>query len=243
MDLVRLAIPRRTYTQSHIDYVIEVVARVAARAGELRGLRIVSEPPALRHFTATFEPLCGDDFHAHALLLGGGQRVLDGEHGLHRGDGDGELVEVGLARRQQLQLHARPHDRPDPPVAAVLAGELDHLERDAGDQRHAEDAREHQQVPGRQPDRREDEDRHDHHDEQEARAAARVQAREALRGLGARAAGRPRSRRSSCARRRGTRRRGAGRASARAARGSRGRSRCARRPRRARRGTTSRAGP
>jgi tryptophanase len=57
MDLVRLAIPRRTYTQSHVDYVIEVVCDVAARAGELRGLRIVSEPPALRHFTARFEPL------------------------------------------------------------------------------------------------------------------------------------------------------------------------------------------
>jgi tryptophanase len=57
MDLVRLAIPRRTYTQSHVDYVIEVVAAVAARADELRGLRIVSEPAALRHFTARFEPL------------------------------------------------------------------------------------------------------------------------------------------------------------------------------------------
>jgi tryptophanase len=57
MDLVRLAIPRRTYTQSHVDYVIEVVAAVAGRAGDLRGLRIVAEPPALRHFTARFEPL------------------------------------------------------------------------------------------------------------------------------------------------------------------------------------------
>jgi len=57
MDLVRLAIPRRTYTQSHIDYVIEVVRWVATRAGELGGLRIVDEPPALRHFTARFEPL------------------------------------------------------------------------------------------------------------------------------------------------------------------------------------------
>jgi tryptophanase len=57
MDLVRLAIPRRTYTQSHIDYVIEVVTAVAAQAGELRGFRIVDEPPALRHFTARFEPL------------------------------------------------------------------------------------------------------------------------------------------------------------------------------------------
>jgi tryptophanase len=57
MDLVRLAIPRRTYTQSHIDYVIEVCAAVAARREELRGYRIVEEPPALRHFTARFEPL------------------------------------------------------------------------------------------------------------------------------------------------------------------------------------------
>jgi len=57
MDLVRLAIPRRTYTQSHIDYVIEVCAAVAGRCEELRGYRIVEEPPALRHFTARFEPL------------------------------------------------------------------------------------------------------------------------------------------------------------------------------------------
>ena len=57
MDLVRLAIPRRTYTQSHVDYLIEVVAWVAERAGDLRGLRIVDEPPQLRHFTARFMPL------------------------------------------------------------------------------------------------------------------------------------------------------------------------------------------
>jgi len=57
MDLVRLAIPRRTYTQSHVDYVIEVCEYVAERAGDLRGLRIVEEPPALRHFTARFERL------------------------------------------------------------------------------------------------------------------------------------------------------------------------------------------
>jgi tryptophanase len=57
MDLVRLAIPRRTYTQSHIDYVIEVVSAVAANAGDLRGYRIADEPPALRHFTARFEPI------------------------------------------------------------------------------------------------------------------------------------------------------------------------------------------
>ena len=57
MDLVRLAIPRRTYTQSHIDYVIEVVTSVAASAAELPGYRIVEEAPALRHFTARFEPI------------------------------------------------------------------------------------------------------------------------------------------------------------------------------------------
>jgi tryptophanase len=56
-DLVRLAIPRRTYTQSHVDYVIEVCRHVAERAAALRGLRMVEEPPTLRHFTARFEPL------------------------------------------------------------------------------------------------------------------------------------------------------------------------------------------
>ena len=59
MDLVRLAIPRRTYTQSHIDYVIEVCQQVAADARALRGYRIVHEPKQLRHFTARFEPLAG----------------------------------------------------------------------------------------------------------------------------------------------------------------------------------------
>jgi tryptophanase len=57
LELVRLAIPRRVYTQSHVDYVIEVVRWVAERASELRGMRIVAEPPSLRHFTARFEPL------------------------------------------------------------------------------------------------------------------------------------------------------------------------------------------
>jgi tryptophanase len=56
-ELVRLAIPRRTYTQSHIDYVIEVVLAVADGAGALGGLKIVAEAPTLRHFTARFEPV------------------------------------------------------------------------------------------------------------------------------------------------------------------------------------------
>ena len=61
MELVRLAIPRRTYTQSHIDYVIEVCEMVAENAGDLPGYRIVSEPRSLRHFTARFEPLSRAD--------------------------------------------------------------------------------------------------------------------------------------------------------------------------------------
>jgi tryptophanase len=57
MDLVRLAVPRRTYTQSHIDYVIEVGAEIADHAAALRGLRITWEPQTLRHFSARFEQL------------------------------------------------------------------------------------------------------------------------------------------------------------------------------------------
>jgi tryptophanase len=57
MELVRLAIPRRTYTQSHIDYVAEVVIDVAANADTMRGYRIVEEAPWLRHFTARFAPV------------------------------------------------------------------------------------------------------------------------------------------------------------------------------------------
>lgn len=57
LDLVRLAIPRRTYTQSHIDYVIEVATEVARHAESLPGYRIVDEPNSLRHFTARFAPL------------------------------------------------------------------------------------------------------------------------------------------------------------------------------------------
>lgn len=57
MELVRLAIPRRTYTQSHVDYVGEVIAEVARRKADLRGYRIVQQAPWLRHFTAAFEPL------------------------------------------------------------------------------------------------------------------------------------------------------------------------------------------
>jgi len=57
MDLVRLAIPRRVYTQSHIDYVIECFEEVHANKDQVKGCRITWAPPALRHFTAKFEML------------------------------------------------------------------------------------------------------------------------------------------------------------------------------------------
>jgi tyrosine phenol-lyase len=57
MDLVRLAMPRRVYTQSHADYLIEAIEAVNARKRSLRGLRITWQPAQLRHFTARFEPL------------------------------------------------------------------------------------------------------------------------------------------------------------------------------------------
>jgi tyrosine phenol-lyase len=57
LELVRLAIPRRVYTQSHIDYVVECIIEVFHRRKELPGYRITYEAPMLRHFTARFEPL------------------------------------------------------------------------------------------------------------------------------------------------------------------------------------------
>ncbi|MGA2040339.1 MAG: tryptophanase [Bryobacteraceae bacterium] len=56
-ELLRLAIPRRVYTQSHIDYVVEAVLEVNARKRDIRGLEIAEEPPFLRHFSARFRPL------------------------------------------------------------------------------------------------------------------------------------------------------------------------------------------
>ena len=57
MELVRLAVPRRTYTQSHIDYVGEVMIDVAERASDIGGFRITEQAAWLRHFTARFEPV------------------------------------------------------------------------------------------------------------------------------------------------------------------------------------------
>lgn len=55
MDLVRLAIPRRVYTQSHVDYVVEVILEVWKRREQIRGLKLTYEAPFLRHFTARFD--------------------------------------------------------------------------------------------------------------------------------------------------------------------------------------------
>ncbi len=55
MELVRLAIPRRVYTQSHIDYVVEACAELRQESHTLKGLRMTNDPQYLRHFTARFE--------------------------------------------------------------------------------------------------------------------------------------------------------------------------------------------
>lgn len=57
MELVRLAIPRRVYTQSHIDYVSEVIIEVFEKRNEIKGLTIIEEAETLRHFTARLKPI------------------------------------------------------------------------------------------------------------------------------------------------------------------------------------------
>jgi tryptophanase len=57
MDLVRLAIPRRVYTQSHVDYVVEVILEVWKNRDRIQGLKLSHEAPFLRHFTARLEPV------------------------------------------------------------------------------------------------------------------------------------------------------------------------------------------
>ena len=124
MDLVRLAIPRRTYTQSHIDYVIEVCQLVVARAADLRGYRIVEQPAQMRHFTAGSNPSAsslrvGADEVEHARAVGtlGLQarlvraQALPGE--------EAELVRVAVDRGRRAGVGA------ERPRAAVGRGELD----------------------------------------------------------------------------------------------------------------------
>jgi tryptophanase len=76
MELVRLAIPHRVYTQSHIDYVIEAILQVYERRESIGGYRIISQPKFLRHFTARFEPVEGltnlhrtRSYHGEQVLL------------------------------------------------------------------------------------------------------------------------------------------------------------------------------
>jgi tyrosine phenol-lyase len=57
MELVRLALPRRVYTQSHVDYCVEIIENIWNRRNSIKGLKITKEPPFLRHFTAHFEPV------------------------------------------------------------------------------------------------------------------------------------------------------------------------------------------
>ena len=61
MELVRLAIPRRVYTQSHVDYVVEAILKVNERKNEIRGMRILEQAPFLRHFTARFARVARDE--------------------------------------------------------------------------------------------------------------------------------------------------------------------------------------
>jgi tryptophanase len=60
MDLVRLAIPRRVYTQSHIDYVVEIILAVWKRREQIQGMHLTYEAPFLRHFTAHMEPVVAE---------------------------------------------------------------------------------------------------------------------------------------------------------------------------------------
>ncbi len=57
LELVRLALPRRVYTQSHMDYIVEILAEIAAEKERVCGYRFTYAPELLRHFTARFEPV------------------------------------------------------------------------------------------------------------------------------------------------------------------------------------------
>ena len=59
LELVRFAFPRRVYTQSHVDHVCEVLLSLNSVAPKIRGVTIVDQPPALRHFTAKRAPAAG----------------------------------------------------------------------------------------------------------------------------------------------------------------------------------------
>lgn len=60
-ELVRLAFPRRVYTQSHFDYVVEVIVHLNRIKERIQGVKIIEQPAVLRHFTAKFQPIGGGD--------------------------------------------------------------------------------------------------------------------------------------------------------------------------------------
>src|SRR4051812_16310492 len=161
-----------------------VSAGPSARASTWSSTRSTTRCASRRISAGSSPSGSGDDFDPEEVIGGDLTRALDGEHRLERGDRHRELLVVGRARRQLLELESGPHDPADPALLAVAARPLDDLERDPGDEGHAEDPREHEDPPGGQPDRREDEDRDDHDDEEEARPAAGMEAAEAVRALG-----------------------------------------------------------
>ena len=137
---------------AHVDTLLADLGILLARAGEL-GTRAVH----------------GDDEVDE--LVAASERYYAGER--HR-----ELPEIGLARRQSLQRKSRSDHKCHPAPVAIARGKPDDLVGDPRYHRYAEDPRRDQPVPSRKAERREDKDRHDHHDQQKARSAARVQARE-----------------------------------------------------------------
>ena len=68
LELVRLALPRRVYTQSHLDYVADIILEIQRQRTSIRGYRIVYAPELLRHFTASFEPVNCTSFAASPEL-------------------------------------------------------------------------------------------------------------------------------------------------------------------------------
>ena len=81
LELVRLAIPRRVYTQSHLDYVAETLGKIARRAESLPGYKFTYAPELLRHFTARFEPVVKNGADHGPFLRRSGFLFNDRSHG------------------------------------------------------------------------------------------------------------------------------------------------------------------
>jgi tryptophanase len=83
MDLLRMAIPRRVYTQSHIEHVIDTIARVWRRREQIQGLELIYQAPTMRHFTARFR-IAGERGHSADTQLVEERQGLGGEHDARR---------------------------------------------------------------------------------------------------------------------------------------------------------------